>query len=251
MTGATPVQSGMTDQPPGASYVLTCAQTRRLDALAVEAFGIPSMVLMENAARALAAVARSMLRDADTRRVVILAGPGNNGGDGLAAARHLHNAGGDVRICLAADPDRVKGDAATNLAIVRSMGLSLRVVDAGDPARSVDEAMDGWAPPGLVIDALLGTGLTHPPRPPISTLIARINDLGESGWGVVSADVPSGLDADTGQAAGAVVRADATVTFAALKPAFRVEAAGRFTGRVNVGDIGAPRELLERLGTRV
>ncbi len=251
MTGTTPVQSGMTDQPPGASYVLTCAQTRRLDALAVEAFGIPSIVLMENAARALAAVARSMMRDADTRRAVIFAGPGNNGGDGLAAARHLHNAGCDVRICLAADLDRVKGDAATNLAIVRAMGLSVRVVDAGDPARSVDDAMDGWAPPGLVVDALLGTGLKRPPRPPISTLIARINDLGAAGWGVVSADVPSGLDADSGEAAGAVVRADATVTFAALKPAFRVEAAGRFTGRVSVGDIGAPRELLDRLGTRV
>lgn len=241
----------MTDQPPGASYVLTCAQTRRLDALAVEAFGIPSIVLMENAAKALAAVARSMMRDADTRRVAIFAGPGNNGGDGLAAARHLHNAGCDVRICLAADPDRVKGDAATNLAIVRAMGLSVRVVDAGDPARAVDEAMDGWAPPGLVVDALLGTGLKRPPRPPISTLISRINDLGAAGWGVVSADVPSGLDADSGEAAGAVVRADATVTFAALKPAFRVEAAGRFTGRVSVGDIGAPRELLDRLGTRV
>lgn len=251
MTGTTPVQSDMTEHPPGASYVLTCAQTRRLDALAVETFGIPSIVLMENAARALTAVARSMMQGADTRRVVIFAGPGNNGGDGLASARHLHNAGCDVRICLAADPERVKGDAATNLAIVRAMGISVRVVDAGDPARSVDEMMDGWTPPGLVIDALLGTGLTRPPRLPISTLIERINDLGAAGWCVLSADVPSGLDADSGQAAGAVVRADATVTFAALKPAFRVEAAGRFIGRVSVGDIGAPRELLDRLGTRV
>lgn len=236
---------------PGVSYVLTRDQSRQLDLLATKEYGLPSIVLMENAARSLANEALRLMGERGLTKVVVFAGPGNNGGDGFAAARMLHNAGCSVRVCMAADPDRVKGDAATNLAIIRAMHIEIHIVENEDPLPSIDEAVGDAADPGLVIDALLGTGLTRAPRMPVKDLIARINELGASGWVILAADAPSGLDVDTGEAPGAVVRADTTVTFAALKPAMAGDDAQRLCGRVIVGDIGVPRELLDRLGRQI
>ncbi len=241
----------MPHQVPGVSYVLTRDQSHQLDILATREYGLPSIVLMENAARALAGEALRLMAERRLSRVVIFAGPGNNGGDGFAAARILHNAGCAVRVCLAADPDRMKGDAATNLAIIRAMHIEIHIVENEDPLPEVDQAMGDVADPGLVIDALLGTGLTRAPRRPVKDLIVRINELGALGWVVLAADAPSGLDVDTGEAPGEIVRADTTVTFAALKPAMAGDDAQRLCGRVIVGDIGVPRELLDRLGQRI
>jgi hydroxyethylthiazole kinase-like uncharacterized protein yjeF len=216
----------------GGALVFSRDAVRQLDRLAVEKYGIPSIVLMENAAVHLAAAARRMVpRGA---RVVIFCGPGNNGGDGLAMARHLDNAGYRVHIVLSADRNRYAGDAAINLAIARAMGLKMSIC----PRRAL--AAD------LVVDALLGTGLDRPVGEPIAGLIRMVNRMHRD---VLSVDIPSGLHADTGEPMGIAVKADVTVTMAGWKAGFTKAVAGEYLGRVIVADIGVPRELSWALAT--
>jgi len=213
--------------------VLTRDRVRALDDEAVRRYGIPSMVLMENAAIGALAAARSMLRGVRSPRVVVCAGPGKNGGDGFALARHLHNDGALVRIVTALSPGRCVGDGALQRDIVRRMGLSVGAWRAGLRLRPAD----------LMVDALLGTGLSRPAAGPFAALIDAMN---ASGVPILALDLPSGLDADSGPLPeAAVVRAARTVTFAAFKPGLLLRASRPFTGRVSVAGIGAPRELIE------
>jgi NAD(P)H-hydrate epimerase len=213
--------------------VFTRQAIRRLDALAVDRYHIPSIVLMENAAVHLATVARRML-GRSRASVAIFCGPGNNGGDGLALARHLHNSGHQVRIVLAADPARTGGDAGVNLAIARAMGIETVVRPRRCPAAA------------LVVDALLGTGLDRPVAEPMAGLIRMIN---RSRPRVLSVDLPSGMNAETGEPMGLAVRADVTVTMAGWKQGFLSRGARAYLGRVIVADIGVPRALAEGLAT--
>jgi NAD(P)H-hydrate epimerase len=209
---------------------LTREQVRAIDRLSVERYGIPSIVLMENAARAVADVAWDMLGNGPAP-VVVLCGGGNNGGDGLAAARHLHNRGADVTVGLLTDPGKYKGDALINWNVVRAMRL---------PARPYELAtLDG---PALIIDAIFGTGLDKPPREPFGAVATAVNG---SGVPVLAVDLPSGLDCETGTPPGACIRATRTVTFVAEKVGFTTEEARRWLGVVTVGDIGCPRELVD------
>ena len=123
--------------PTPSLYVFSRDAVRRLDRLAVEEFGIPSIVLMENASRHVTDVALDGLEAVDSPKVLIVCGPGNNGGDGLAAARHLHNAGLRVTVFLAGNPAQYGGDARTNLEIVKHMGLRVFQMDPANPARSL------------------------------------------------------------------------------------------------------------------
>ncbi|MBV8782011.1 MAG: NAD(P)H-hydrate epimerase [Phycisphaerae bacterium] len=206
---------------------LTRTQAREIDRRCVEEFHIPSIILMENAARAVADAAMQML--SERRSVLILCGGGNNGGDGLAAARHLHNRGCAITIGLTIDPAKFKGDALTNWQIVQAMNLP--VIEAVPDAIAVSDA-------DLIIDAIFGTGLDKPPRPPFDQIVAAIE---QSKKPVLAVDVPSGLDCDTGKPLGPCIRATATVTFVAEKAGF--PNAADWTGRVIIGDIGAPRDL--------
>ncbi|MDQ7012761.1 MAG: NAD(P)H-hydrate epimerase [Planctomycetota bacterium] len=241
-----------TTQTPGC-WVLSREAVRKVDALAVERFGIPSIVLMENAAIGLRDRAMAMMLELGTDQVVILVGPGNNGGDGLALARHLHNAGAMPRILLTTDPDRMAqrpGDAAVNLAIVRKMRLPLERLDSATGAEVLEQAADTRV---LIVDALLGTGLRDPARGVIRDTILHVNRLRAPGVGVLAVDLPSGLDCDTGTPAGngPAIEADQTVTFVALKPGMLHLEALRWTGEVTIAGIGAPRELIEELGELV
>jgi len=183
-------------------------------------------------------------------RVLIVCGPWNNGGDGLATARHLHNAGAAVEIVLSGAASGYKGDAATNLAIVQRMGLP--ITEAGDDgAGAVAAAVSRLGEIDLVVDALLGTGLTQAVRDPVAGMIRAVNDLRKEGALILSADIPSGLDADTGEPLGVAVEADATVSFVGLKAGFLRLSAQGYIGDVVVADIGAPRELAARLGRRL
>lgn len=217
------------------------ASVRELDRRAIEQYGIPGIVLMENAARNLREHALDLLGQARRPDALILAGPGNNGGDGLALARHLSLFGVSVTVVLAGtEGDEIgsRGDAAVNLGIVRKMGLTI-----GGPEILPEE------PPGLIVDALLGTGLSRPPQPPISSLIAWANEQRTRGSLILAVDVPSGLDAMTGQPLGGVcIRADRTVTLAAIKPGLTRLEAQAFLGDLSVVDIGAPAALLSALG---
>lgn len=210
---------------------LTREQVRSVDRIAIERYGIPGIVLMENAARAAAEAAREML--GGTGRVLILCGGGNNGGDGLAIARHLHNARVEVLIGLATRPSSYAGDALINWNITRAMNL--RTMTATPELIRLRP----WA---LIVDAVFGTGLAQAPRDPFPALADAVN---QSDRPVLAIDVPSGLDCDTGEPLGACIRAKRTITFVAEKAGFAAPVAREYTGTVVVGDIGCPRELYE------
>ena len=212
---------------------LTRAQVREIDRRSIEEFHIPGIVLMENAARAAADVACDMLDGNCVGEVLILCGGGNNGGDGLAVARHLHNRGADVELALTIDPARYQGDALINWRIARAMNI---------PWRPADPALILASPALLLIDAIFGTGLEQPPREPFPAIVCAVE---QSPIPVLAIDLPSGLDCDTGKPLGACIKATRTITFVAEKAGFASADARRYLGEVTVGAIGCPRELIE------
>jgi hydroxyethylthiazole kinase-like uncharacterized protein yjeF len=218
---------------------LTIQQIRELDILAIEHVGIPGIVLMENAARNVAEFVYGTLLNPRQSRVLVLCGVGNNGGDGFAVARQLRNAGVQVAVALAAPREKSRGDAALNLAIYQRMeGL---LIDAFEP-NALEEVRRQAEPADVIVDALLGTGSQGAPRGVIAELIRLANAPRRARR--VAIDIPSGLDADTGEVHEPCFRADATVTFVAAKAGFSKPAARGVLGRVIVADIGTPRELV-------
>lgn len=230
-----------------AVYEMGVDAVREVDRLAVERYGIPGVVLMENAGRGLVPEALRLLGD-DTQ-VAILCGPGNNGGDGLVLARHLTNAmnraGETPRVTVVLPAEPTTPDARTNLHIVRAMGLGL--VDGVD-------ALEQGARFGLVVDALFGTGLSRPIGGVFEGLVRWMAAQRVGGARVLAVDVPSGLDADSGGVVGSeggvCVSADATVTLAAIKPGLEALEAQSRVGDLSVAGIGVPNRLLEELGRR-
>ncbi|HYF51354.1 MAG TPA: NAD(P)H-hydrate epimerase [Planctomycetota bacterium] len=236
---------------------LTREQARKIDQIAIEQFGIPGIVLMENAARGCAEQIFVMLREhygADEGyRAAILCGGGNNGGDGYAIARHLHNFGVAVSVYSIVEPASLKGDAATNRWICAKIaeacaggeGPRLEIKDVPEGVALAGSAIE-WEKADVIVDALLGTGFSGALRPHVAEAIRLCNQASErANKPVVAVDVPSGLDCDTGKAELAV-RATMTVTFIAQKKAFLEEGAEDWTGSVMVVDIGAPPEALRK-----
>jgi NAD(P)H-hydrate epimerase len=215
--------------------MLTRQQVRDLDRRAIEEFGVPGIVLMENAGRG---VAETICQLGLPGPVVICCGKGNNAGDGLVIARHLENRDYNVRALLWAAPDELPPDAATNFRIVQASGIPLDVLGADGWQGVVEEAL---ATAGTLVDALLGTGARGEPRPPLDAVIDRMN---ASGRPTVAVDLPSGLDCDTGEPARRTIRAGHTCTFVAPKPGLLATAAAPYVGLLHVIDIGAPRRLV-------
>src|SRR5262249_49621698 len=216
--------------------ILDSRRMRAADAAAIRA-GTPSEVLMENAAAGLCAE----LRRAHPywRRVVVLCGPGNNGGDGLAAARLLALAGVAPSVFTLRDPEAYEGDPAVNASRLRAVGVSMAPLTDGRGfgalSRSLAEC-DG------VVDALFGTGLSRALTGAARRAVLRTNAAGKA---VVSADVPSGLPADAGALLGPAMKAERTVAFGAPKPCHVLTPASGYCGRLAVVDIGIPRRMLE------
>jgi NAD(P)H-hydrate epimerase len=211
---------------------LTREQVRALDRRAIDEFGVPGVVLMENAGRG---AAELLIRLGIHGRVVVCCGKGNNGGDGFVIARHLANHQVPVRILLFCPPEELSGDAAINYRIAAGLKLPLEVFAGPAPDFQVVErelAAAEW-----VVDALFGTGLSGPVRAPLDRVIEAIN---ASPARVLAVDIPSGLDCDTGRPFGATVRADYTVTFAAQKTGFANPESRAWTGLVHLADIGVP-----------
>ena len=211
---------------------LTREQVREIDRRSIDEYHIPGIVLMENAAIAATNVALAMLDGVSKLSVLILCGGGNNGGDGLAVARHLHNHGIAVSLVLTIDPATYKGDALINWNIAVAMKL---------PWQKADPATIAGSKPALIIDAIFGTGLTSAPRDPFPQIVKAIEQTGAP---VLAIDLPSGLDCDTGIPPGACVRATRTITFVAEKVGFAQPDAREFLGEVTVGSIGCPIELV-------
>jgi len=218
---------------------LTCQQIRELDKVAIEKVGIPGVVLMENAGRGVAEFIYGTLVNPPANRIMLLCGPGNNGGDGFVVARHLHNAGVPVEVVLAAPSEKSTGDAGTNLAILQRMKLEL--IRAFEPA-GLEAARQAAPRAHVIVDALLGTGSTGAPRGVMAALIELANATPAARR--IAIDLPSGLDAERGEIHEPCFRADATVTMVAPKAGFLTAAGRQVVGRIVVVDIGLPRELI-------
>ena len=220
---------------------LTREQVRNCDKIAIEKYQVPGIVLMENAGVAAACKAETMLGEKDKPQVCIIAGPGNNGGDGFVVARHLANKGINVNIFAVSKLEKYKGDALTNLKICRNMNLPILSLDNIEINPYCEELNVTIRNADLVIDAMLGTGMTEPPRKPISSIIDLINSCKTQ---VFALDIPSGLDCDTGLPLGESVIADQTITFAAMKKGFQSIQSKKYTGEVTVAGIGIDTSLL-------
>jgi len=217
----------------------TREEIREVDRVAIEEYGIPGVVLMENAGRFAAQAAMEMLRERSGDQVAVFCGKGNNGGDGFVLARHMINAGYDPCVCTAAPVEKLRGgtDAGINLEVLLKMGVPIREALGERAERVAEETLKDA---DLIVDALLGTGISGPVREPIRTLIERIN---AADCPVLAIDIPSGLDCNTGAILGAAVRATATVTFVGPKAGFFKADGAACVGRVHVADIGAPKRL--------
>lgn len=226
-------------------YIGTPEQIRKIDRLAIEDFGMPGVILMENAGRGAGMVALDMLGSRPGGKALILCGKGNNGGDGFVIARHLSNAGVRVEIVLTAKPSDVDpdSDAGVNLGIIRRMKLPILPVESTKDAERVGRAL---ASANLAIDALLGTGLSGQVREPARALIEMLN---AAACPVLAVDTPSGLHGESGEILGVAVKATRTATFAAAKRGFYAGEGPALTGTVHLIDIGVPIEILAPLKT--
>jgi NAD(P)H-hydrate epimerase len=216
---------------------LTRAETRAFDQRAIHDFGIPSLVLMENAGRGTVDVLQSL---GVAGPVLICCGKGNNGGDGLVIARHLTNRQVPATTLLFARPEELSQDAAVQWHIGCKLGLATRVWDGDEQQLAAEFAHGEW-----IVDALFGTGLAGPMRPPFDRIAALMN---ASKAHRLAVDIPSGLDTDTGEPMGIAVRAEHTVTFVAPKVGFRQPAAAPWLGQVHVVDIGVAFHLAQKAG---
>jgi NAD(P)H-hydrate epimerase len=211
---------------------LTAAQMREAEQAAEARFGMPSALLMENAGRALAEVARSVAGAGG--RFTVVCGPGNNGGDGLVAARFLREGGARVAVTIVGDPGRMTPEARRNLQALEAHGVSSQAMEALPELRAGD----------VVVDAIFGTGLSRAPTGPFLDAIIRIQEWRRAGAKVVAADVPSGLQSDTGEALSPCVEADITVSFGYLKRGQVLEPGATYCGELRRVDIGLPAHEL-------
>jgi len=216
---------------------------REVDRLTTERHGIASLTLMENAGRSVAEFIQRRFPSLPTRRVMVLCGKGNNGGDGLVVARHLAGMGASPLAIIFADPSEMKGDAGTNLKRwERASELRLvRTSAEWQKAKGDLESRD------IVVDALLGTGVRGKVEGLFAEVIGDVNRR-ESRQSVVAVDIPSGLSADLGETGGPIVEADYTVTFTAPKTGMFLGNSADFLGQMLVCDIGSPRVLIEQTG---
>jgi NAD(P)H-hydrate epimerase len=224
-------------------HLVTSGEMRAIDQYAIQTIGLPSLVLMENAGRA---VAEEVIRLSEKLhqargqssrppRWLILAGKGNNGGDGIVAARHLAEAGYEVHVLYAVPPEDWKGEAAVQRDIAEKIALPSSVYKPGEPVSW--ERWDG------IVDALLGTGTMGPPREPYASLI---REACASGLPIVSVDMPSGLNADTGETADPCIRARVTVALALMKRGLLLHPGAEMAGEVVVRPIGIPEAAVQQ-----
>jgi len=234
---------------------LTRRQSREVDRIAIEEMGYPGLVLMENAGRGCVEVMQQL---GVSGRVLVIAGKGNNAGDGFVLARHLAIRGYDCRVALAFDPASLAGDALAALKMLIPCRVPLLDL-SGIHASAMLEELDSYASHGIglslegvpledespawIVDALLGTGATGAPRPPIDSLIDWMNAEQAT---KLSLDIPSGLDCDTGRPASPTVRADHTCAFVAAKTGFAEPEAQPVLGQVHVVGIGIPESIIDR-----
>lgn len=222
-------------------YLVTASEMQQMDRETIESFGIPGRVLMENAGLGATRVLLDQFDNIINKNVGVIAGRGNNGGDGFVIARYLAQKGYDVTVYLLAESAGVKGDAAANLKLLAP--LNVPVVEMPDE-QSFLAHKTGMLHQEIWIDALLGTGLKSDVKGYFKKIIEFINALGKP---VFSVDIPSGLNSDTGQVCGACIRAQATATFAFAKTGHILFPGAEYTGYLEIIDIGIPNYIAKNI----
>ena len=221
---------------------LSCQQCREADRIAIEELGFPSLKLMENAGLG---CADAMIELKVAGKVVVLCGRGNNGGDGFVIARHLHEHGIAVKVILLANASTISGDARENLDRLKLLDLPIIELPIDSNADQVKDILMSRDrdPPGMIVDAMLGTGARGRLRPPYDEVVKTCNTLEATR---IAVDLPSGLDGDTGQVANDAFRAHLTCTFIAAKHGMNTDNGRHYCGDVRLIDIGLPKEALDR-----
>ncbi|MDX1778408.1 MAG: NAD(P)H-hydrate epimerase, partial [Thermodesulfobacteriota bacterium] len=219
--------------------VVTAELMQQLDRRAIEEAGIPGIVLMENAGRGIASEMLQSYPEILTGKVAIVAGRGNNGGDGFVIARYLFNRGVSVNLFLVAAREQVKGDAKVNLDIATKMKIPLTEITTPETWKEQSRGLEGYS---LIVDALFGTGLKSEVTGLIREIIADLNCLNVP---TVAVDLPSGLQANTGEVLGICVQAELTVTCGLPKWGLVTYPGATYTGRLKVVDIAIPSSFLE------
>ncbi|HET6199406.1 MAG TPA: NAD(P)H-hydrate dehydratase [Candidatus Acidoferrales bacterium] len=223
--------------------ILTVDEMRAADRLTTERYAIPSLALMENAGSAITRFIAAHFSPLKRRRVVVLCGKGNNGGDGFVVARKLRELGGQPIVLLFADPSELTGDAAENFRRLHTASIETAVIR---DATAWGQARNSLADAAVIVDALFGTGLRGSVEGLLAQVIQDVN-AHEHRTCIVSVDIPSGLLGDTGEVAGPAVVADYTITFTAPKVGMIAASARPWIGRLTVADIGSPRALIEEI----
>jgi NAD(P)H-hydrate epimerase len=219
--------------------ICTPSQMQEIDRKAIDGLGIPGLELMENAGRSVYEMILDYYGPADGNRVTVVAGKGNNGGDGFVVARYLKEDGAHVEIFLIGSKDQVTGDAEINLKKALELGIPLHEITDPDNFYIPD---DSW----VIVDAIFGTGFTGTIRAPYDQIILKIN---QSDIPIVAVDAPSGLDGATGKVSEPCVRADLTVTFGLPKIGQVMYPGKSYCGFLEVADIGFPSGLDDDIHT--
>ncbi|HEY0191688.1 MAG TPA: NAD(P)H-hydrate epimerase, partial [Kofleriaceae bacterium] len=220
--------------------VVTAEEMRALDRATIEEIGLPALVLMETAGRAVAEAALRMLGE-ERGHVAVVCGPGNNGGDGFVAARVLRDRGVDAAVYLAAPGDAVKDDARAHLDAYERAGGAVRMLDTAAQLEACEADVVDAA---LVIDALFGVGLTRAIEGHMAEVVQRMLLAGRT----LAVDIPSGIETDTGRTLGIAVAAERTVTMAARKVALVSSPGFAAAGELEIADIGIPAGLIAAAG---
>ena len=219
--------------------VATAEQMQELDRKCMEVYRIPGIVLMENAGRGATEVITNAFPDIQKKKITIIAGKGNNGGDGFVIARNLLNQGISVKVFLLTDPKSLRGDAEANFNIFHHMKGEVIPVPSSKDYQKIRKGLENS---DLLIDGIFGTGLDAEVRGYYREVIDHLNTLGKP---IIAIDIPSGLDANTGKPLGTAIRASLTVTFGLPKMGHLISPGIDYVGSLKVIDIGIPKRLVE------
>jgi len=219
--------------------VVTAEQMREIERKAIDEYGIPGIILMENASLNIASEIKKDLKTLKNKNIVVFAGMGNNGGDALGVARHVFNSGANVLVVLVGNDESVRGDALINLNIVKNMRINLVILQDGSYN---EEITDSLMMADVVIDGILGTGINKPIKGFMSEIIRIINNAKRK---IVSIDAPSGINVTTGEICGICVNASKTVALGLPKIGTIIGDGAKFAGHIEISDIGIPKGIVE------
>lgn len=224
--------------------LVTASEMQEMDRQTIESFGIPGRVLMENAGRAATHILMEHFANLQTKRIGVVAGRGNNGGDGFVIARYLKQKGVHVHVFLLTEAKRIQGDAAANFKLLKPLAIPVTEIPDENLFLKNKPKMTDL---DVVVDAILGTGLKSDVKGYFKTVIDFINNLKKP---VFAVDIPSGLNSDTGQPCGTCIRAKVTATFGFAKIGHIIYPGADFTGKLEIVEIGIPPYIVENVSPR-